>query len=449
MQDIVNVSIDPRLDIKQGSDLTSTPFQCVIEGGQMYQQNPLVSNSYSNSQVSYQLYSTGFKTAISKKLMQTQTWLFTIQGAGSFQNLFDGPKANPLNNATKSYNIQVNNSGISITPYQYLAPHMEYNNNFSQRNKQLCYSPCMPPAYQEASDWQNPLTGGSARSPLSTYGSCVTDITNASFPWIDPTLPSSDPNYGKKNRQYSFTEGIFCSPFDFASDDEVALCNINTIAIQQSFVPDVANKMYMSCAVNHPDPYTVLTATLVGAPVMYYTSITLRDSQVAKVPESLTYPYVKYDLYPKDNIAVLAGAQVIAISDAIRVDAVPNRVLVYFQNNADYSTFLQSNTYGRIDNLNVSFNNTQNLLTNALPQQLIASDIDNGYIRSYIEASQYVGTVHCIQFGKDIGLSDGLAPNTNAYGTLQVKALLTNISSVNKNFSFHVLVETQGTAVIT
>ena len=106
------------------------------------------------------------------------------------------------------------------------------------------------------------------------------------------------------------------------------------------------------------------------------------------------YPYTKYDLYPKDNLAVVAGATATFISDAIRVDDTPNRIFVYFQNNADQTTFLQSNTYARIDNLNVSYNNTNNLLTNANIQQLVSNDIDNCYIRSYIEATQYVGTVH-------------------------------------------------------
>jgi hypothetical protein len=165
INDLVKVSIDSKLDIKQGVDITSTPFICVLEGGQEYTQNQLVASSYSNSLIGYNWYSTGFKSALTKKPMQQQTWLFSITGAGTFQNLFDGPKANPINNATKSYNIMINNSGVSSTPYQYLAPLMEYNNDYVARNKMMGYSPSMPPAYQEASDWQNPLTGGSNRSP--------------------------------------------------------------------------------------------------------------------------------------------------------------------------------------------------------------------------------------------------------------------------------------------
>ena len=48
VQDIVNVSIDPKLDIKQGVDLTSTPFQCIMEGGQEYQQMQLSASSYTS-----------------------------------------------------------------------------------------------------------------------------------------------------------------------------------------------------------------------------------------------------------------------------------------------------------------------------------------------------------------------------------------------------------------
>lgn len=167
------------------------------------------------------------------------------------------------------------------------------------------------------------------------------------------------------------------------------------------------------------------------------------------IPRSIQYNYNEIQVYYKTfNIGGVATLPSFTdeLSDTIQLNAIPRYMIVAvvddIRRNPDQDNGLKTpDIFGNITDINVNWNNQNNLLTSADAFQLYQMNRKNGYRGSWSQYSSekilgfqeiignnngrqtidYTGAPLCIEFGTDIGLRDGEAPGLIGVYNLQVQ----------------------------
>jgi hypothetical protein len=85
-----------------------------------------------------------------------------------------------------------------------------------------------------------------------------------------------------------------------------------------------------------------------------------------------------------------------------------------------------SDAFLAIERVDVTFENRSGLLGTATPEDLYQISVSNGCNLSWEQYNRHKGSVLALQFGKDIGLDDGLAPGVRGNYSIQVTVTFRN-----------------------
>lgn len=342
--------------------------------------------------------------------------------------LNDALRQFPIASITDVLNCQINGETLSDNTADKIHALSCYGNDPQSRQESVSTSASAPDAYQQYADW---ATYGSAKNPLAKFGESTYD-PRGGFPVevIDA-----------RTIRVILTEPIFMSPFlsGYGRQSE-GFVNVNQMNLNWRWKSDLSQMLSHSSLGN---AITAVSVSMYQAPELLVNYLT--PDLMELIPQLQTLPLTKQNEYLKTYDGIADGASQLMISDSIKLSQIPRKLFLFARHKRSTSTHATSDSFLKIDNLNVLWNNQSGLLSNASEQQLYEISRRNGLNLSYGSWSKYRGGVMCIEFGKDIGLLDSEAPGVQGQYTISVQMRTTNVSGAVFDAEFFMVFLYEGT----
>jgi hypothetical protein len=332
----------------------------------------------------------------------------------------------PIASVTDVLTCTINGESVSEQVADIIHPLACYGNSPQDRTKSWSTTAAQPDQYQAYADWN---TEGSARNPFSYFGENAGEISRGAFPYttVSPT-----------SLRYEVTEPLFLSPFFSGVGSQTeGFVNVNQMNITFRF-KDLSRAWSADGTTG-----TTYTVSFWKAPELSVSYLT--PDMLQPIPAVQTLPYHKNQIYKKNMSALTANSTVQQFTDSIKLNQVPSRVYLFAKHSAGTESAFTTDTYLGIDNASITFNNQNSLLSSASSSDLFEISRRNGLNVSYPEWSKYRGAVLCVDFSKDIGLPDSLAPGTISQCSLQANVTFKNLSQSTRTCDFYMVVCLNGT----
>ncbi len=464
-QDLEFVSvIDGRVDI---NNLRNKQYGILRSGSQnTYKQ--FISNNFDNSQISWVATPPNQNTYVGRRMMITMEFQlnFTGQSAGpgitllqasglpaapgvnpgTFQ--YDGPRAYPLSEAFKTLSVQMNNDNISTNLSSYARIMQRFNRDKDEEDKEYSLTPSMPDKSQSYDDLL-----GFPLNPLAGYGDNVSQINRGGFSGCTITRNDSTGLPGDQATVLmKVSSPCWLSPWAFGRNQEdVSFIQIQNINVQCT-LGGRGNGLLtglISSLWSHAPAGSVLSAA--SADVL---SGTLRFNYISpdltqQLPNEVTYSYFEPTLYPTgSNVAIAPGASTLLVMNNVQLNSVPNRMYVWASQRDQDINITSTNSYFRIDNVNITYNNQDGILSNMQIEDHYLMYLRNGGNMSFPQYSRYIGSVLPIGFGTDIPLDALSAPGLRSSQNLSLTLRVTNLSALPIVPTLNVLVIQEGVMLI-
>ena len=126
-----------------------------------------------------------------------------------------------------------------------------------------------------------------------------------------------------------------------------------------------------------------------------------------KLPQTLVYDYHELQTYNR-NIGLIDGLVVgdqTIQSDNMSLSTIPNKVYIFIKESERTHSATSSDCFARLKKIQINFNGVSGVMASASEWELWRMSVNNGLKISYPQWTDYTGSVLCIDFGKDIGLS--------------------------------------------
>lgn len=449
---VVNV-LEPRCKINEQRRYA------ILKGGMVSTWKPVSSTSFSSSSVQITAPPPSPMIIVDRKVLFCLPMNIQFAGVVTPPNTVlleigvnDGPRQFPASSIMQTITVTINNTQVSINMNDVILSLLRYYTGTDERQYDLSLSPSMPDQYQSYGDW---TVYGSGRNPLAMYGENSAEMTRGGFPMV----VNSNTNVAA-NVDLTVVEPLFLSPFLFKHFMSSGFIGVQTMDFNITFDPNLSRVWSHATVaggntINGPgsNPNNPLTVTMgnasQGNPRMLFNYIT--PQQLMPVPRSVVYPYFIVDRYPTDlTSSVAQGANFTVNSQNIQLHSIPNRIYVFARRNNNTRTFLTSDTYAYLTNINVNWNNNSGLLSSASAFDLYRLSVDNGCNLGWPQWSKHVGSVLALEFGKDIALPDLECPGQLGTFQLQLNASFTNVSSDPSNifYTLYIVVVSEGTFTI-
>lgn len=418
--------VDPVLKFNEHRDYA------ILTGGAQTSWKPVISTSYSNSSAQFTAPPPSPKIAIDRNMLIK--YPVTLQFTGTApvgQNLlqtgYDAFRAYPIANITNTLTVTINNTSVSINMSDVINPLLKYHTPECLRDSEYSLTPTMNDQYQNYQDGVN-----TSRNPLAAYGDNTHEMARGSVVYSQFVNTNTSATVSA-----ILTEPIFLSPFVFGKGQQPGFIGVQNLDFNFNFVSDLSRLWSHSSGSN--STITNITVTL-GQPTLLFKYITPKELQY--IPRSAVYPYFVVDRYPTDANAPFTPNQILPLStNNIQLQSIPRRMYIFArQRNADRN-YTSSDVYFSIESIRVNWNNFSGLLSSASKEQLYKMSVKNGVNMSWTQWSggpitvasgsannQYgtMGSVLCIEFGTDIGLSDIECPGMLGTYQLQIDATVKN-----------------------
>ena len=343
--------------------------------------------------------------------------------------LNDALRQCPIHTLADVVSVQINGENISDNVGDKVHAMLKYGNNSQDRIGQSSTSPMMPDNYKRYQDWQ---VYGSGKNPLASYGENSSEDPRGGFPIevIDA-----------RTFRVVLTENVMLSPFlnPFERQDE-GFVNINQLNISYRWKSNLSQILSHSALGNN---ITSVAVSMYQAPEILTTYIT--PDLTSQLPALQTLPYYSSQDFVRQIGSLTNGQTTRVVSDTLRLSQVPKRIYLFCRHQRSTSTQNTSDSFLRITNLSVLFNNQNSLFSSATEQDLFELSKRNGLNLSWSQVSKYVGSVICIEMAKDIGLLDSETVGSMGQYNIQVQCDVTNDSGETANWEFYQSVVYQGT----
>jgi hypothetical protein len=320
----------------------------------------------------------------------------------------------PVSSLCDVLTVQINGESISDNVADKLHALLCFGNDRETRQGCVSTTPTAPDNYQRYSDWG---TYGSAKNPLANYGESTFD-PRGGFP-ITP-----DPITPLRKFKVVLTEPIFMSPFlNGLSPQDEGFVNVNQFNIAYRWKSDLSQILSHSSL---GQAITVVNTTMYQTPEILTTFITPDLTQ--PIPQMQILPYYKSQDYIKTIKTLADGESFTAISDSIKLSQIPRKLYLFCRHQRSSANQNTSDSFLRIERLNVLWNNQSGLFSSATSQDLYEISRSNGLNLSWSQWDKYRGSVMCIEFGKDLGLLDNEAAGCQGQYSLQIQMEVQNVS---------------------
>lgn len=461
--DLVRV-IDPKVDI---NNLRNKQYG-IYSGGSQNSYKQFISNTYDDSQISWVATPPSQNTYVSRRLLLNMKFRMTFTGqsagvgihllqaaglptapgvqAGTFQ--YDAPRCSPLASAFRTLQVQMNNDNISTNLSSYSRILQRFNRNSDEEDKEYSMSPMMPDQSQSYNDLL-----GFPRNPLAAYGDNVDQCPRGGFTGCTIIRNDSTGLPGDiAIVDMEFTEPFWLSPWSFGRNQEevsfISIQNINVQATLNGRGNGVLTGLGSALWSHAPQGSALVTATanvLGGSLFFNYISPDLTQ----QLPSEVMYSYFEPTLYPtSSSIAVAPNQATTLVMNNVQLNTTPNRMYIFVSQRDQDVNITSTDTYFRIDKINITYNNQDGILSNMVIQDLYNMYLRNGGNMSYPQFTKYVGSVVCVSFGPDIPLDALNAPGVRDSQNLSLTVQCTNVSNIAMTPTLNVLVVQEGVMYI-
>lgn len=461
--DLVRV-IDPRVDI---NNLRNKQYG-IYSGGSQNTYKQFISNTYDDSQISWVATPPSQNTYVSRRLLVNMKFRLTFTGTSAGAGItllqaaglptspgvnpgtfyYDAPRCSPLASAFRTLQVQMNNDNISTNLNSYSRILQRFNRNPDEEDKEYSMTPMMPDESQSYND-----LSGFPRNPLAGYGDNTTQCPRGGFTGC--TIIRNDSTGAPGDIaivDVEFTEPFWLSPWSFGrNQEEVSFISIQNINVQATLNGRGNGPLTGLCSAlwSHAPQGSVLTsavANVLGGSLFFnYIS----PDQTQQLPNEINYSYYEPTLYPtSSSIAVNPGQTTTLVMNNVQLNTTPNRMYVFVSQRDQDVNITSTDTYFRIDRINITYNNQDGILSNMVIQDLYNMYLRNGGNMSFPQFSRYVGSVVCVSFGADIPLDVLNAPGVRDSQNLSLTVQCTNLSAAAVIPTLNVLVVQEGVMYI-
>lgn len=428
----------------------------VLKGGEQVTYYPFPSTSFSSSQFNFICNPPSANTVLDRNIFIEVPFTinFTANSANpSTDNLLqpgrDAFRAYPVSSITNTLTATINGFPTNIELSQVIHAMSRFHTPLDLKNGWMSKQPSMEDNYQNYADadgaTNNPLGGYSDAAPMSELG-------RGAYPF---TVVSNTPTAASISGV--LREQVFLPPFLWNQHEQAGgLSNLTSLTFNWVMNNNL-QRIWSHSDINDILVSGIPTSTIGSVsvnftqPTMYLGFLTPKLS--VPIPPKITYPYYQISRYTTQTQTTAAyGIQNIYKSNIIQLDSIPRKLYVFLKQSDQqiYGTTLRNlistpDVFLQINNLNITWNNQQGVLSGASPVNLYDFSVQNGYNKSWTEFNgvtqrlsgvagnntNYVGlegSIVCIEMGKDIGLNsveaEGLIGNYN----LQVQVTATNVN---------------------
>lgn len=368
----------------------------------------------------------------------------------------DALRSYPLSTVMTSLIVTINTQAVSINMADVIQPLMRYCN--FQKDREFYYS--VTPAMQDQNQ-QYEEGFGSIRNVLGSYNDCF-EMARGAYPYtvVNNVLGLGPNTPVTATLTTLLTENIFLSPFSWSHHNQNAFIGIQTFDFNINF-GNLGNMWSHSNAGG--STLTSVTGHFISNPLLLFTYLTPKI--LKPIQQTYVYSYYEIQRYPTTFGAVLPNQTVTIQSQNIQLNTIPESILLVVRRNNNDITFNTTDTFFRINQVQVNFDNDTNLLASATELDLyhIAQDNDcslsweqwHGTTNIFNNTSpngQVIGTVGSplrLKLGKNIGLNTIQAPSLRGSYQLQINVNCTNVNQNQTiNAVFYIITVTAGTFTI-
>jgi hypothetical protein len=331
-----------------------------------------------------------------------------------------GPRQMPLHSIMETLNVRLNDQSFVYEPSETIHALLAYGNDWYDRNYGFSAT-----AHKPDSQWRYDNVPGASRDPFTT--------------WIDSGLEDSRRMgfWAKKlsatEIEITVVEQLMISPLIWGESRQClfGVQNLDvTMVLRQPLTRLLSGDLYGLATGGTP----------LATGHKYQPIITVEDAVLhlkylqpqayQTIPHSLNYEHNTISRFTKElsgGKAPLADFGSVTYNN-IQLNSIPKRVYLYCapkqSTNAEADSgyindttdvanaaasandaVRQADFFATIDKLRVNFDSADGRFSTYTSYDLWKVAKENGYQRSWLEWSQYLGSVMCIDFGKDMGLN--------------------------------------------
>jgi hypothetical protein len=429
---------EPRMDLNN-----NTRSYVVLKGGETVTTSPYVSNSVSSSNPSslnFQVIPPGKKAILDRMVCIQVPLTLTFSGTNSdpttnfLQKGCDALRAYPLSSITQTLSVQLNTQTIKIDLSECCHVLERFKRPIDDQKVFLSGCCNMADQYQ---DYRDGLIANN--NPLADYGTSSPINPRGAFPM---RIISNTNNSAVI--EITVTEYLMLPPFLFNNKSEHAgLTHLDTCVFKftlngQSLAHLWSHNNYNNsgtCIINNFNA-NFSNSYLTNGPQILCTWITPKATQM--ISPIIVYPYFDVVQYRTGGSSISPaysgiGAPIISRLqfNTLILNTIPWKIYIFAKQSISESLatinsqVTSTDTYFRIDNINVSWDNQNGLFSSAQAIDLWRMSVINGCNLSWPEwfgttqsmsstgpplNVNAVGSIICIELGKDIALRIGQCP---------------------------------------
>ena len=182
------------------------------------------------------------------------------------------------------------------------------------------------------------------------------------------------------------------------------------------------------------------TITITGSPILLTKFVSVQNEMIPTAP--ISFSHLRSEVFKTAYGAIAVNGTASITSNNIQLSNVPSFVFAYVKDQESSKAFYDSDTFAKITNMSINFNNQTALLSSASSEDLYKISKQCGLIDNFYDfdgLSQNVfttigttGSIFCAAFGRHISLSDlsvGQSGSFNFSATVGVK-------NVNQNATY-------------
>ncbi len=333
----------------------------------------------------------------------------------------------PANSLIDVTSLKINGETVSDNTGDILHARLCYGNEADDRRKTWSTSAAQPDQYQQLDDY---LALGTNRNVAAEYGENAMEPTRASVSYevVDA-----------QTVRFEIVEPIFISPmFDGCGRQREGLVNVNEIHLNLRFKSDT--QRILTCAPRLAPGVNITSVSCVQYRAPEVLVCYLTPDNLQPIPAVQTLGYSKPRQYLRQIATPYTPGEVRReFTDSVRLSQIPRYMMLFARRSEATSTFDKPDSFLKIKSVRINWNNESSLLSGASTQDLYEISRRNGCNLSWPQWSKHRGSVFMCEYGKDIGLSSGLAPGCQGSYTVQCDVEFENVSSDDYTATFYMV----------
>lgn len=350
----------------------------------------------------------------------------------------------PIASVTQNEQLTINNQTTNIQLYDCIHELAKYNTSYEKLAREYACV-CMPDHFTDYHQEFNTTSGvfnqlnDAINDSSSAYPFTINSNTNTSF-----------------NVTYKIFEPCFCQPLlpDNTAFDAKGIFNINTWSLSETFLGDLTRIFRIAL----PAGYTLTSFNVVIQSALLHSRWIIPNTTM--VNETMYYSGSAIDIFPTQlNLSLAPGASAQINSFANKFTYTPETIILSARESDNVLTYSSTDTWLRINNIAVSYQGNNGLLSSLQPVDIFemckeAGLSNTNFVQSNLDAgmglnqtvSMATNTVYnpggipvAMQSPLHLPLIDGNAVGSQAQTQFQVTATVTNTSTTTKVINLYII----------